>query len=1033
MTGPCGPPVTNIIPGWQQFIFSVNTSNPGQTDFRGQFENWPASPSFAAYANPKPPPPAYLTGSDLINLSQDAGPLSTKGIAGIPAGFQLVISLGTDSGNNVNSATFTATNNNIANGPAVSTTITPLGPSPSGTFPQQLDTSLPSNRQGAIQQQDLAPILAFQLVLVGLDGNQALLSSGEGTITYAASVPLTVQNTPPSCISLTITGEGANSVYGQLPQGASTPIKQSFAVTPATWSTSANAYQPAPASCSFIMRRTTFGKDDVAETIATAGGVFQQAFFITVGGLKPTDFPSYNGGAGITELISSSQTPTQQQLDELATWAPSIGTIYDVNGNPTNITVQATAVSSDDPLFGPQAQVFTFTYSIAFPDESAFTSLPASDYPELLTLTASLTPAPVPAGPLSVSGATLTAQAQIELITSADPFFSSEANGGLSWLCEDLRAFYLEENATLFGLTLGNAQTPTPLSFIQQVVSSMSGSNGSVPGSSDTFENLPHATGQDSQLSLLPTTASGTPVYNFALARVRLTGVTEAAQKVRVFFRTWQAQTTAVTYTTAAAGAGPSPATGPFRQYSDGVDEGRKVPLLGLSSDGTEYITVPFFATGRVLPGIDMTTQPEDSPYNAKPMSPPTGGGTTYAYFGAWLDTNQGTNQFPLQPPATNPDGENGSFNGLMFGTISQLYRGLHQCLVAEIVDDEAPIINNATPATSDKIAQRNLAFSVIANPGVSESRLATHTFEITPSFTGFNADQRPDELMIDWRNVPAGSVASIYLPAVNVSDIVALADAMYFTHDLHVSDPHTLQCPTGGITYIPIPEGSEANYAGLFSVQLPPGVRRGQAFEIVVHQVTGVAGDRDTNVVAGGTGSRQVRRIRGSFQIAIPVSTKAEMLIPEERDLSVMKWVQETIPASSRWYPVFLRYIEQLSNRVTALGGSGKLVPPTRTGIWPGLPKTGPGAGHQTHDRRECTGKVDAIVYDHFGGFKAFVIETFEGERRRFESHEAAVLELVQRARERRILTTVISSDDRPERPLEIILHGSPPPSGAS
>jgi hypothetical protein len=81
-------------------------------------------------------------------------------------------------------------------------------------------------------------------------------------------------------------------------------------------------------------------------------------------------------------------------------------------------------------------------------------------------------------------------------------------------------------------------------------------------------------------------------VYNFALARVRLIGVTEAAQKVRVFFRMWQAQTTAITYTTPAAGAGPSPATGPFRQYWDGVDEGRKVPLLGLSSDGTEYRTI---------------------------------------------------------------------------------------------------------------------------------------------------------------------------------------------------------------------------------------------------------------------------------------------------------------------------------------------------------------------------------------------------------------------------------------------------------
>jgi len=118
------------------------------------------------------------------------------------------------------------------------------------------------------------------------------------------------------------------------------------------------------------------------------------------------------------------------------------------------------------------------------------------------------------------------------------------------------------------------------------------------------------------------------------------------------------------------------------------------------------------------------------------------------------------------------------------------------------------------------------------------------------------------------------------------------------------------------------------------------------------------------------------------------------------------------------------------LAGRVTALGGDGSTVPPTQTGIWPGLTGVGKGTGtgYGPHDHASYTGKVDGIVYDHFGDFEAFVLETFEGERRRFDSHEPAVHKLVQRAWAHRILTTVLVHHGHPDRPFEIILHGAPP-----
>jgi hypothetical protein len=759
-----------------------------------------------------------------------------------------------------------------------------------------------------------------------------------------------------------------------------------------------------------IMQRDTFSEDEVT---AASGGAFQQAIFVTVSGLQPSDFP--NGG--ITTL---SPDPTT-----LGKWAPSISNPSGASG-ATNITITPTAISSDQPSLPATVQLFTFTYTVTFPDKSAF-SLPSANYPDVLSLTATL----------NANTGTMNASGEIELILAADPFFSSESNGGSYYLSEDIRVFYAEEGSTMFGAPALGGTPDEALNFINWIISHLSGPLGTAPDG-HTFEDLP-TDEYASALSLLPTTlaASGNRIYNFAIARVRLDGTATAQppKTLRAFFRIFSSQSVAMAYEAPTSNMGVSSATGAYRQWSDGTQNGQKIPLLGISSDGTEYISIPCFASARVAnvsAGTNMTTQ-LDGP-NVRTAVMPPAGSTEYLYFGCWLDNNQSdmtfqTNMmFPLQP-GINPDGP---FNQPTLYTISQvLNRGGHQCLVVEIADDDAPILNGATPGSSDKLAQRNLAFTTVANPGITDSRLAIHTFEIKPSHIDIKNISRADELMIDWGNVPIGCVASIYLPAVAATEILGLAAKMYVTHDLVAADAHTIQCKAGGITYIPIPAGKGANYAGLFSMQLPFGVIAGQQFTIVVRQISSTAVSARPVIGASETGSqgrvfRAQRRIYGAFQINIPVSTKSKMLIPEERNLSLMKWIGQTIPLSSRWYPVFLRYLDQLIGRVNGLGGNGESVPPTPTGIWPGLsgekPSTGP------HEHHYCTGKVEGIIYDHFGDFEAFILETCTGEKHRYVSHELSVHKLVQRAWSYRILTTVTSPDDHPERLLEIMLHGEPP-----
>ena len=76
-------------------------------------------------------------------------------------------------------------------------------------------------------------------------------------------------------------------------------------------------------------------------------------------------------------------------------------------------------------------------------------------------------------------------------------------------------------------------------------------------------------------------------------------------------------------------------------------------------------------------------------------------------------------------------------------------------------------------------------------------------------------------------------------------AEVIALARQWGGTAPLSASDAHTLTIPIdGGVSYIPIPSGTGQNFAGLFTLEMPPGIRTGQEFEVVVRRISTKRGD---------------------------------------------------------------------------------------------------------------------------------------------------------------------------------------------
>jgi hypothetical protein len=741
-----------------------------------------------------------------------------------------------------------------------------------------------------------------------------------------------------------------------------------------------NTDDPFPlAKMSFWVDKSTFGKDEVQDVISASGGNWPKAFWLVVEGFSKNTFNSFGGGISLS-----------------GSFAKLAG--VSITQNP-DIDFENAA--------NPQApQRIRVPFDISFSGAS-FVSFPASgsttyDLDSFLAI-----------GGAKVPGSD--ASTQFQLVAGADPYFTNidPTQNNVYYLSQDLRVFAAnpaQDNRPVPGAPIfPNSNSPSTTdayNYIQSLLNWLNSNNSDTSGP-DPFKTL-----VPSQGGALNGDSSVSPNnYNFAVARVRLrgsAGPAGAASNVRVFFRLWSTETADADYQTDSSYPSTPDAAG--------------LPASPLV--GADHQTLPFFASGN----FSINTDYGMGGANTRDIQIASGKDSIWAYFGCFLNVYDPTNVIDGNP-------------------VQAWLNGTHHCIVAQIAYDGAPVVPGASPVNSDKLAQRNLQITLSDNPGGAETHRIPQTFDIRPSAVLTDAAPYPDELMIDWGTVPPGSVASIYWPQVLASDVIALASHLYSSHTLTPLDANTIQCKvTAGVTYIPIPPGGTQSFAGLFIVDLPTTVVAGQEFNIVVRRISSRMAPPTVEInlqmisppppdsssvikaakgnfklaKAGGavTASALVmptktlvatktwRYVVGTFQVKIPVVDGSTMLFPEENTLAIMKWRLQQMAPANRWYPVLQRYVSYISARVAGLGGDPNAIPPSLSGA----PITDIGE----KETKSYTGKICEVIYDCFGDFEGFVLESCCSERRLFKTREKTLGELAFRAcRDRLSLTVMVGKKD--------------------
>ena len=583
------------------------------------------------------------------------------------------------------------------------------------------------------------------------------------------------------------------------------------------------------------------------------------------------------------------------------------------------ITASNPQVLLEDPAGAPDVpQRISISYDIVFTNTSAFPAAPGGEAAVTMQVTLSYTVGGTSVAATDKTVATLLLVNQPSpYMVDIDPTIPPPGPPNPYWLSTDTRVFKIKQNDSIAGIT----QHGDPFGFITGLVNAFN----ALPNDNNhpfLTELSQDENASQSQLELSPT-LGGTPVFDYAVAKIRYRG-NVAAQKVTAFFRAFKTMVSALDYDHT------SGLTGNYRRSGDTPGS---VPLLGIQSN--EIASIPFFAKARVdTKTQSMTSQPDD-PINTQ-ISFVGNGQEEVTYCGVWLDINDINNKRFPQDPTSDPGGVNGPYQNQLF-TIQQLVTGLHYCLVAEIFfwppgTTTDPIPVNSTPASSDRLSQRNLSFDPSGNPGWPSTHTVQHTFMIKPSTASIiekpiNVEATkeffvgPDELMIQWGNVPRATQATLFFPEVRADEILSLAALRQHPLVLAKVDDNTISVSVADLSFIPLPARPPGNLAGLMTLIFPPGVRTGQVFKLNVQQYSGVAL------------RQRARKMLGAFQFNIPVRTDSEILPGAIRNLSILRYIQQTIPNTNRWYPIFVRWLNGLAAKVAGLGGDPTQVLPSPTG----------------------------------------------------------------------------------------------------
>lgn len=702
------------------------------------------------------------------------------------------------------------------------------------------------------------------------------------------------------------------------------------------------------AALSFLADKNTFGKDEVQDIITTSSGRWPRSFWLAVDGFSKASYQSL----GIAPAALSGEFASM----------------------PGVTLTERSDIDYENATHPRQPQRVRIPYDITFANPAL------AEFPSSGSVTKELDGS-VTAGGSTVPGGQ--AAMLFELVAGADPYFTNidPSQNNVFYLSQDVRVFTatpdFDATPVAGGPGFGPATTAGAYGYIQSLLGWLN-STYSDPTGTDPFTTvLPGQGGAltgDSSVTPFSVDWSQFPPrvaqnFNFAIARVRMRGTagpSGAAQNTKVFFRLWSTTTADTDY---------QPTT-TFLSDTDAAGQPAH-PLVGAG-----HTTLPFFASGNNGGAADYAVH---GPNNQDVTI--TTGDSVWVYYGCFLNVYDDGNVVDGQP-------------------IQQWLNGTHHCLVAQIAYDQTPLFTGESPQSSDKLAQRNLQVTLSDNPGPLATHRVPQTFDLRPSVPDPTGTARPDELMIDWGQVPTGSTAHIYWPAVQAQDVIDLADALYPTHTLRIADPNTIACEvTGGVSYIPIPARTGENFAGLFTLDLPKGIHAGEEYTVVVRRLTdkefpppviiktlpatvemrkGKVVPKDVTELKDvyqpdrgqdyeqPTGSWRV--VTGTFQVTIPVSTPDHMLFAEENTLAILKWRLQNRPLTDRWVPVLTRLVEYTAARVDGLGGDSGAIEPSPNGVPVSVLPGGGGGRDHDHGRR-LRGKVREVWYDCNGDFEGFKV----------------------------------------------------------
>ena len=150
------------------------------------------------------------------------------------------------------------------------------------------------------------------------------------------------------------------------------------------------------------------------------------------------------------------------------------------------------------------------------------------------------------------------------------------------------------------------------------------------------------------------------------------------------------------------------------------------------------------------------------------------------------------------------------------------------------------------------------------------------------------------DELVFFWNNLPKNAVVDVYIPGVPATEIFNYRNLRHAPGTVQIMNENTLRLFVDEITYLPVPPFYGDNLAGLITVQLPEGIKKGQRFKVDVLQMR-----------------TDEARTLGGFQLNIQVEKAFEIVHQERNWLELFHRRLSITPKNNRWFPVLQKQVE--------------------------------------------------------------------------------------------------------------------------